>query len=671
MPFWEKTTPAVDKLEQSLKCHICQHLMKDPYSIKNCDHSFCRSCITKAVNEDSKCPECGSIAWVKDLQVNRELAGTIEFCLGMRNVIANHQIQGPSITDESRTKSFDNEDDKGDNRKDIENSPSWPMSGVQAKKSTKTYGKKKKRSAETAAETMPAFQEISAEKTDFVNSKNFDVYNEDCVLDVENNFFKDVPATGQGDCSSKNSVNEQSASSSTDIKSVMPIDQKCTEANQKDGSFKLKDKISSATKKTASHIQGRKERAKRSVRTSNPSPKEACRSVCSVTKVNKKGETPLHVAAIKGKYDQVRELLEKGADPNAKDFAGWTPLHEACNHGCLEIVQLLLDSGAFIDVPGCDHDTPLHDAIANSRLEVAEFLISKGASLDVRNKQGLLPMDYVRSSAVKDQLMLAATMAQENREANVSINLSGKIKTNHCMPKCILQTGLDQNKKEILARCTKRLGCELVDEFSSQVTHVVTNVDDQLICSRTIKYFHGILTGKWIVSFQWIADSLKKHHWVDEEPYEVRGCQEASESAPMKARLNAAKQFPPLFDGCSFFFSGDFKSHPSKPDLLSLVQFGGGTILHREPKPETSHPLITPSSPAVMKMMSLKVQESPTIAYHAKPNTSQSHCTQFIIFDPVSCPDHKRLSTPIMCTAPSTWILDCISNFELLEVRDA
>ena len=44
-----------------------------------------------------------------------------------------------------------------------------------------------------------------------------------------------------------------------------------------------------------------------------------------------------------------------------------------------------------------------------------------------RNKQGLLPMDYVRSSAVRDQLMLAATMAQENREANVSINLSGKI----------------------------------------------------------------------------------------------------------------------------------------------------------------------------------------------------------------------------------------------------
>ena len=163
---------------------------------------------------------------------------------------------GPSITDESRAKPFDNEDDKGDNRKNTESSQSWPMSGIQAKKSTKTYGKKKKRSAEIAADTMPAFQEISAEKTDFVNSKNFDVYNEDCVLCVEKNFFKVLPATDQGDCSSKNSVNDQSASSSTHIKSVMPIEQKCTEANQKDGSFKLKDKISSTTKKTASHIQG-------------------------------------------------------------------------------------------------------------------------------------------------------------------------------------------------------------------------------------------------------------------------------------------------------------------------------------------------------------------------------------------------------------------------------
>ncbi|MCJ8732882.1 hypothetical protein PDJAM_G00216790 [Pangasius djambal] len=43
-------------------------------------------------------------------------------------------------------------------------------------------------------------------------------------------------------------------------------------------------------------------------------------------KRNHKGETPLHLAAIKGDVELTRALLEQGADPNLKDHAGWTPL---------------------------------------------------------------------------------------------------------------------------------------------------------------------------------------------------------------------------------------------------------------------------------------------------------------------------------------------------------
>ena len=35
-----------------------------------------------------------------------------------------------------------------------------------------------------------------------------------------------------------------------------------------------------------------------------------------------------------------------------------------------------------------------------------------------RNKQGLLPMDYVKSSTAREQLLLAASMAKENAAAN-------------------------------------------------------------------------------------------------------------------------------------------------------------------------------------------------------------------------------------------------------------
>lgn len=37
---------------------------------------------------------------------------------------------------------------------------------------------------------------------------------------------------------------------------------------------------------------------------------------------NERGETPLHIAAIKGDQEQVRQLLQRGADPNTRDFAG-------------------------------------------------------------------------------------------------------------------------------------------------------------------------------------------------------------------------------------------------------------------------------------------------------------------------------------------------------------
>ena len=130
-------------------------------------------------------------------------------------------------------------------------------------------------------------------------------------------------------------------------------------------------------------------------------------------------------------------------------------------------------------------------------------------------------------------------------------------------------------------------------------------------------------------------------------------------------------QFPGLFDGCSFYFSGDFKSTPSKPELLRLIKLGGGRILHREPKVETAHPLITDACAAVMKMMSSsETLEIASIAYHAKPNTGQSHCTQYILFDPECSAGHKRINTPIMCTASKCWLMDCVSRFEILEVKD-
>lgn len=115
---------------------------------------------------------------------------------------------------------------------------------------------------------------------------------------------------------------------------------------------------------------------------------------------NGRGETPLHIACIKGDVKRVKELLELGAKVNTRDFAQWTPLHEACVHGFREIVELLITNGAYIDATaGDDCVTPMHDAVSNNHLEVVKFLLKrKDSPTDVKNALGQLPKDLCKTN---------------------------------------------------------------------------------------------------------------------------------------------------------------------------------------------------------------------------------------------------------------------------------
>ena len=44
-----------------------------------------------------------------------------------------------------------------------------------------------------------------------------------------------------------------------------------------------------------------------------------------LNKRNERGETSLHVAAIRGDVKQMKKLIKSGADVNVKDYAGNSP----------------------------------------------------------------------------------------------------------------------------------------------------------------------------------------------------------------------------------------------------------------------------------------------------------------------------------------------------------
>lgn len=120
-----------------------------------------------------------------------------------------------------------------------------------------------------------------------------------------------------------------------------------------------------------------------------------------INKRNGKGETQLHVAAMKGNAELTRELLDKGAAPNIPDFAGWTPLHEAASAGHTKVVKLLLEYGADHSSIGPEGITPLHDAAENGFGDIVTMLIRAGAAVDAKDHENETPLDKCANDEVR------------------------------------------------------------------------------------------------------------------------------------------------------------------------------------------------------------------------------------------------------------------------------
>ncbi|XP_052318926.1 ankyrin repeat domain-containing protein 12-like isoform X3 [Oncorhynchus keta] len=123
----------------------------------------------------------------------------------------------------------------------------------------------------------------------------------------------------------------------------------------------------------------------------------ASRARDKVNKRNERGETPLHMAAIRGDAKHVKELISLRADVNIKDFAGWTPLHEACNLGYYDVAKVLIAAGAEVNTQGLDDDTPLHDASSSGHTDIVKLLLTHGGNAFQANKRGERPVDIADS----------------------------------------------------------------------------------------------------------------------------------------------------------------------------------------------------------------------------------------------------------------------------------
>jgi len=88
----------------------------------------------------------------------------------------------------------------------------------------------------------------------------------------------------------------------------------------------------------------------------------------------------LLAAVRKGDVAQVRTLLQRGADVNAKSPYGSTGLFFAADRGNVEMVKLLIDHGADVNTKDTFYGaTALVWACEKQRVEIIRLLLSKGA----------------------------------------------------------------------------------------------------------------------------------------------------------------------------------------------------------------------------------------------------------------------------------------------------
>jgi len=151
--------------------------------------------------------------------------------------------------------------------------------------------------------------------------------------------------------------------------------------------------------------------------------------------------TPLLTAISKGDINQVRSLLDGGANVNEAGHAGVTPLIAAVAHERLEAAQLLIEHGADVNLADSSRNTPLMVA-ADASPEIKDpaplirLLLTHGAKRGLKDSQGRIAFQravgsknadgrgyqrYARPLVIMGMNAIAVYMASELLEEVLSL----------------------------------------------------------------------------------------------------------------------------------------------------------------------------------------------------------------------------------------------------------
>lgn len=133
------------------------------------------------------------------------------------------------------------------------------------------------------------------------------------------------------------------------------------------------------------------------------------------------GETALHIVTARRDMTWMGFLLQRGANPNARDKNGITPLMLATNLRFLDGVELLLGRKAQVDATNNSGETALIRAVQLRDLALVRLLLKNGANPDKQDTiAGQSARDYANGDFRNPQILEAITASDKDRKAGAN-----------------------------------------------------------------------------------------------------------------------------------------------------------------------------------------------------------------------------------------------------------
>ena len=120
-----------------------------------------------------------------------------------------------------------------------------------------------------------------------------------------------------------------------------------------------------------------------------------CRKQENSDKEKRPPRVSLHMAALQGNLDGIRQHINAGSDLNKKDAYGSSPLIVAATFGKTEVARALIEAGADMKITNNEGATPLHIAAFFCRTEIVQALLDNGADKNALNKAGRTALETV------------------------------------------------------------------------------------------------------------------------------------------------------------------------------------------------------------------------------------------------------------------------------------